>query len=68
MARVLIPLARGCEEMEAVTVIDLPRCAQIEVISSRGPGTAIDFALQPTESLAGMATPDEVETALVREL
>ena len=34
MARVLIPLAQGCEELEAVTVIDLLRRAQIEVITA----------------------------------
>jgi protein deglycase len=59
MARVLIPLAPGCEELEAVTVIDLLRRARIEVVTaglepgpvkaSRGtvllPDTTLDMAL-----------------------
>lgn len=59
MARVLVPLADGCEELEAVTIIDLLRRGGIEVVvaglkagmvkASRGvalvPDTTLDIAL-----------------------
>jgi len=38
-----------------------------KVITSRGPGTAMDFALQLIETLVGREKRDQVETGLVRE-
>lgn len=34
MPRVLVPLAPGCEELEAVTIVDLLRRAEIEVVTA----------------------------------
>lgn len=41
MASVLVPLAQGCEELEAVTIIDLLRRAQIEVVTAGLTGEAV---------------------------
>ena len=51
-----------------VDLLDAPVVVDGKVITSRGPGTAMDFALQLIESLAGKAKRDEVEAALVREV
>lgn len=41
MSDVLIPLADGCEELEAVTVIDLLRRAELEVVVASLDGAAV---------------------------
>lgn len=58
----------------AVSAADFPRVTLLgdavvvdgPVVTSRGPGTAMDFALQLIELLMGAACRGEVETSLVR--
>jgi protein deglycase len=55
--------------LDAYTTVHLQTAPVVEdgkVITSRGPGTAMDFALMLVEKLAGKAKRDEVETGLVR--
>lgn len=41
MPSVLVPLAQGCEELEAVTIVDLLRRAKIEVVTASLDGQTI---------------------------
>ncbi len=55
--------------LKDVPSIHLKTSAVVEdgnIITSRGPGTAMDFALYLAEKLAGKARRDEVEAGLVR--
>ncbi len=49
-----------------VSLIDTPVVVDGKVVTSRGPGTAMDFALQLIELLVGRAQRDEVESKLLR--
>ena len=54
------------DDAENVDVTDDAVVTDGKVITSRGPGTAMDFALTLVESLLGKAKRDEVEKGLVR--
>lgn len=49
-----------------VTFTDAPVVVDAQVVTSRGPGTAMDFALELIAQLMGEARRDEVAAALVR--
>lgn len=55
-------------EVEAMEYCTQPVVEDGQVITSRGPGTAMDFALQLLERLQGKATRIQVEAGLQREL
>lgn len=55
------------EAFPEVRLLDAPVVVDGTVVTSRGPGTAMDFSLQLIELLAGREQRDQVETALVRE-
>jgi len=54
------------EKMPDMQFIDAPVVKDGQVVTSRGPGTAMDFALELIETLVGRDTRDKVEAGLVR--
>ncbi len=55
MSKVLIPLATGCEELEAVTLIDLLRRAQIDVVTA---SLSTDLAVTASRGVTLLADAD----------
>jgi 4-methyl-5(b-hydroxyethyl)-thiazole monophosphate biosynthesis len=53
-------------DLPQVNVQLAPVIVDDKIVTSRGPGTAMDFALELLEKLVGKAKRDEVEKALVR--
>lgn len=53
-------------KLPTVTYVTKPVVHDGKIITSRGPGTAMDFALHLVEVLAGKAKREEVEAGLVR--
>lgn len=51
---------------QGIRLSDAPVVIDGQIITSRGPGTAMDFALTLIETLVGKTRRDEVETALAR--
>jgi len=60
------PGSLNAAELEGITDSDAAIELDGRVITSRGPGTAMDFALKLVELLAGADKRDEVEAGLVR--
>ncbi|MDP9197606.1 MAG: DJ-1/PfpI family protein [Pseudomonadota bacterium] len=55
------------KDAERTTVVDEPVVSDDGIITSRGPGTALDFALALVAELAGADVRNEVEAALKRD-
>ncbi len=62
------PGSINMRDFPEVILLNAPVVVDGRTITSRGPGTAMDFALQLIESLSGRGRRDEVERALMREL
>ena len=56
MTRVLVPLAQGCEEIEAVTVIDLLRRAGIDVVTAGLDDEVVTASAEQTASASGQVS------------
>ncbi|HEY5734393.1 MAG TPA: DJ-1 family glyoxalase III [Gammaproteobacteria bacterium] len=68
MAKVLVPLAEGCEELEAVTVIDLLRRANITVVTAgleAGPVTASRGVVLMADKTLDEALQDDYEMVVL---
>jgi len=55
------------QDAKQTTVVDEPVVSDNGIITSRGPGTALDFALALVAELAGRDVRNEVEAALQRD-
>jgi 4-methyl-5(b-hydroxyethyl)-thiazole monophosphate biosynthesis len=60
------PGALDIDAVPGIEYLEMPVVADGRVITSRGPGTAMDFALTLIEALAGKTKRDEVEAGLQR--
>lgn len=62
------PGALNARQLDGVNYQESPVVQDGTLITSRGPGTALDFALALLETLAGKVKRDEVETSLIRPM